>query len=233
MLLYLICIIRRPDWVCMRVGAGGTFSSVHSIKLAANLRREMQNVKRGRVQRRACRQQAPERGTRCPWAAVALRRCPVADRLIPARRSIRLLEATQGSCGEIPFLAFTLGSTMSPEGRVGWKHIWMDLAVPVKAVRTDSEVVKLQLRARPLRRKRQTLHPMADSTTAEGGKFPVRILAAVNALGNLPGECPDPDTWRREKMLPTPCQTSSSRPSGNACSPLPNIFLMSFPFSGH
>lgn len=45
MLLYLICIIRRPDWVCMRVG--GTFSSVHSIKLAADLRREMQNVKQG------------------------------------------------------------------------------------------------------------------------------------------------------------------------------------------
>lgn len=55
MLLYLICIIRRPDWVCM--SGGDTFSSVHSIKLAANLRREMQNVKRGRVQRSDCRQQ--------------------------------------------------------------------------------------------------------------------------------------------------------------------------------
>lgn len=55
MLLYLICIIRRPDWVCMRVG--GTFSSVHSIKLAANFRREMQNVKRGWVQHSDCRQQ--------------------------------------------------------------------------------------------------------------------------------------------------------------------------------
>lgn len=56
MLLYLICIIRRPDWVRVRV-RGDTFSSVHSIKLAANLRREMQNVKRGRVQRSDCRQQ--------------------------------------------------------------------------------------------------------------------------------------------------------------------------------
>lgn len=46
-MLYLICIMRRPDWVCMRVGEGGTFSSVHSIKLAANLRREAQNLKQG------------------------------------------------------------------------------------------------------------------------------------------------------------------------------------------
>jgi len=42
----------------MHEGRGGeTFSSAHSMKLAANLRREMQNVKRGRVQHSDCRQQ--------------------------------------------------------------------------------------------------------------------------------------------------------------------------------
>lgn len=37
---------------------GGDFSNVLSIKLVANLRREMQHVKRGRAQHSDCSQQA-------------------------------------------------------------------------------------------------------------------------------------------------------------------------------
>lgn len=93
---------------------GGTFSSVHSIKMVANPRRDTRRVKRGPAQRSDWSEQH-QAGTEVPlhWQG-SLHRCSVPGNAPPALLLCLPARNGRGMCRDMLFLALFSGSTCAP-----------------------------------------------------------------------------------------------------------------------